>query len=169
MINLNLSISKDDKTLAQLAQYPERYEREVTAAMLEAGLLLEREVKGLAPVGAGGAAGLRGNIAAMPPRMDGDTLTGGVGTSAPYAVPVELGTRPHFPPVLPLVDWVQAKLGVHDPVAAKNIAFCVARKIAAHGTEGQHIFKRALEANQERVAHIFSAAVDRTLQGGGAV
>ena len=166
MISLDLNINSD--ALAALARYPERYARELTAAMLEAGLLLEREVKELAPVGVGGAAGLRGSIAAMPPHMDGDTLTGGVGTSAPYAVPVELGTRPHFPPVQPLADWVRAKLGESDPVAARSIAYCIARKIAAHGTEGQHIFQRALDAAQERVGGMFDRAVERTLNDGGA-
>lgn len=168
MISLDLSLASNADALAALEQYPERYARELTAAMLEAGLLLERQIKELAPVGVGGAAGYRGSIAAIPPYMNGDILTGGVGTSAPYAVPVELGTRPHFPPVQPIADWVRAKLGEKDPDAARSIAYCIARKIAAHGTEGQHIFKRALDAAQEQLAGIFDRAVERTVNAGAA-
>lgn len=167
MIGFDLSLASSDAALAALEQYPERYARELTAAMLEAGLLLEREIKERAPVGVGGAAGYRGSIAAIPPYMNGDILTGGVGTSAPYAVPVELGTRPYFPLVQPIADWVRAKLGEKDPVAARSVAYCIARKIAAHGTEGQHVFKRALDAAQEQLAGIFNRAVEKTLQGGG--
>lgn len=163
MISLEFSLADSKAALAALEQYPERFARELTAAMLEAGLLLEREAKEAAPVGVMGAAGYRGSIAAMPPRMDGDTLTGGIGTSCPYAVPVELGTRPHFPPVQPLADWVRAKLGEHDPQAARAIAFCIARKIAAHGTEGQHVFQRALDAAEEGIRAAFDNAVERTL------
>lgn len=165
MISLDLSLAGSDAALAALDQYPERYAHELTAAMLEAGLLLEREVKERAPVGVGGAAGYRGSIAAIPPYMNGDILTGGAGTSSPYAIPVELGTRPHFPPVQPLADWVRAKLGEHDPQAARAIAFCIARKIAAHGTQGQHVFKRALDAAQAQLAGVFDRAVERTLNG----
>lgn len=169
MINLDLSLASSDAALAALEQYPERYARELTAAMLEAGLLLEREIKEFAPVGAsGGAAGYRGSIAAIPPYMNGDILTGGVGTNSPYAIPVELGTRPHFPPVQPIADWVRAKLGEKDPVAARSIAYCIARKIAAHGTEGQHVFKRALDAAQEQLVGVFDRAVERTVNGGEA-
>ena len=167
MISLRLELDADAHFEA-LARYPERYAREAHAAMLEASLLLEREVKELAPVGAGNAAGYRGSIAAIPPYTDGLALVGGVASNSPYAVPVELGTRPHFPPVQPLADWVQAKLGERDPDAARSIAFCIARKIAAHGTKGQHIFQRALDDQQEQAARILDAAVERALNGGAA-
>ncbi len=167
LIDLNIELPEGG-TLEALARLPEVYAREATAAMLETGLLLEREAKERAPVGVMGAAGYRGSIAALPPYMDGGTLTGGLGTSCPYAVSVELGSRPHFPPVQPLADWVRAKLGEKDPGEARAIAFCIARKIAAHGTEGRHVFKDALDASEKRIHAAFEGAVERTLsQGGG--
>lgn len=168
MINLDLALASTDDALIALTKYPERYARELTAAMLEAGLLLEREAKNLAPVGVGGAAGYRGSLAAITPHMDGGTLTGGLGTSCPYAEPVELGTRPHFPPVQPLENWVRAKLGAKDPEEVGAIALAIARKIAAHGTEGKHIFKNALEASETQLTGIFDRAVERTVNGGEA-
>jgi hypothetical protein len=155
--------------LEAMEHFPELLAAEVFTAMLEAGLLLEREAKAIAPVGVFGAAGYRGSIAAIDPYMDGDTLTGGLGTSCPYAAPVELGTRPHFPPVQPLADWVRAKLGETDPGVARSIAFCIARKIAAKGTEGQHVFKRALEASEVRIQAAFEGAVEKTLAKGAAI
>lgn len=169
MIDLTLTVPQGDMAAQALASYPERYAREATAAMLESSLLLEREVKDAAPVGVGGAGGLRGSIAGIPPHMDGETLTGGVGSNSPYAVPVELGSRPHFPPVQPLEDWVRAKLGEHDPDAARGIAFCIARKIAAHGTEGRFFFEQTLETNRDQIAGIFDGAVQRALGSEGGV
>lgn len=168
MIELAISIPTEGNSLDRLAAYPERYAFEAQAAMLQASLLLEREVKDLTPVGVYGAAGLRGSIAAMPPRMEGDTITGGVSTSCPYALPVELGSKPHFPPVQPLEDWVRAKLGESDPDVARGIAFCIARKIAAHGTKGQHMFQRALDASKDQIAAFFNAAVENALNSEGA-
>lgn len=163
--NVNVSLGHSEEVLKRLAQVPELLAHNLTAAMLEAELLLEREAKTRAPVGLSGAAGLRGSIAAIPPFMDGDTLTGGIGTSAPYAVPVELGSKPHFPPVQPLADWVTAKLGVGDAAEARGIAFCIARKIAAHGTKGQHFFKAALNDNEPAIKAMFDKAVTSTLEG----
>lgn len=165
MISLKIE-PPQGSALEALARFPELYGANVMAAMLETGLLLEREAKMIAPVGVFGAAGYRGSIAALVPYMDGDTLIGGLGTSCPYAEPVELGTRPHFPPVQPIADWVRAKLGETDPGAARSIAFCIARKIAAQGTEGQHVFKRARETSKDRIQAAFDGAVERTLAQG---
>lgn len=166
--NLELTWGRvhSEETLQRLAEVPDVYARHAMAAMLEASLLLEREVKDRAPTGVGGAAGLRGSIAAMTPFMDGDTLSGGVSTSSPYVEPVELGSKPHFPPIRPLMDWVKAKLNEKDPKEAYGIALCIARKISWHGTEGKFFFKAALENSQSKVEAIFDSAIEKTLNGG---
>jgi hypothetical protein len=33
-------------------------------------------------------------------------VIGVVGSPLAYALPVEIGTRPHFPPVAAILDWV---------------------------------------------------------------
>jgi hypothetical protein len=63
-------------------------------------------------------------------------------------VPVELGTRPHFPPVDALMDWVKVKLGISSPTEARRVAFLVARKIAARGTQGAFMFRDAFNAGR---------------------
>lgn len=142
---------------AQWRQAPEVVAEELTRTTLEAELLLQREVQELTPVGVGGAGGLKGSILAQLPQALPDGVIGVVGTSAAHAVPVELGTKPHFPPVAPLEDWVKAKLGV-EPKDARRVAFLIARKIAARGTKGAFMFRTALEQHQAPVAGMYQAA-----------
>lgn len=136
---------------------PDIVNEELVAATWEAELLLEREIKELTPVGVGAGGGLRGSISAREPRTLADNVIGVVGTSAAHALPVEIGTRPHFPPIEPLQDWVEAKLGVGDN-ASYGVAFMIARKIARRGTQGAHMFERAFEANRAQVQQIYARA-----------
>lgn len=136
---------------------------ELRKSTLEAELLLEREVKELTPVGVGAGGGLKGSIAAREPRVLAEAVIGEVGTPLIYAVPVELGSRPHFPPVQPLADWAQAKLGV--PAAeARGVGFAIARKIARVGTEGAFMFKRAFDANRRQVERIYALGRQRIFE-----
>lgn len=57
-----------------------------------------------------------------------------VGAGASYSPFVEKDTRPHFPPIAPLIAWATVK-GFDDPVGA---AWGTARKIAEKGTTGVH-------------------------------
>ena len=145
---------------AAYAKAPAIVREELGAAVREADLLLMREVSDLAPVGAGGAAGFKGSLF-HEESIEDSGVTGLVSTSVQYAVPVELGTRPHFPPIQPLIDWVRAKLAVQEEATARGIAFAIARKISVRGTEAQRPFGRVFQAQEEQVRGIFDAAVGR--------
>ncbi|MHC8492791.1 hypothetical protein ACTU44_08760 [Thalassospira sp. SM2505] len=136
---------------------PKIVTEELTAATWQASLLLEREVKENTPTGVGGGGGLKGSISAREPEVLSDNVIGMVGTPLDYAVPVELGTRPHFPPVQPLADWAEHKLGL-SPAEAQGAAFAIARKISRTGTKGAHMFERAFEDNDLQVQRIFDRA-----------
>lgn len=57
-----------------------------------------------------------------------------------YHDAVEDGRRPgKMPPVEALIPWVGSKLGVPPGPARRSVAFLIARKIGARGTEGQHM------------------------------
>ncbi|MFA7254311.1 MAG: hypothetical protein WC107_07240 [Patescibacteria group bacterium] len=43
--------------------------------------------------------------------VSADQILGHIKTSIPYALPVELGSKPHWPPLAPLILWVKRKLG----------------------------------------------------------
>ena len=150
-----------------LKQAPQVLERELLAAATEATMLIERVVKENIPTGATGLtrASVTSDAFSSPAG-----ILGVVGSSAPSALFVELGTRPHMPPVAPLIPWVQSVLGLRDE-QAKSVAFLIARKIARLGTKAQRPFGRALEATQDQVVRMFETAADRIagqLAGGAA-
>lgn len=147
---------------AAFVMAPEVVRHELTATTWEASLLLQREVQDITPSGVGGGGGLKGSISAREPRVLADNVIGTVATSIAHAIPVELGTRPHFPPVDALVDWVRAKFGARGK-EAERIAGAVARKIAVHGTEGAHMFERGFDANAAQVRRMYDRAISRIL------
>ena len=137
---------------------------EMTAAILEASFLLEREIKERTPIGAsGGSGGLKDSIRADKPRVLGERVIGEVATAVRYAIPVELGRRPgKTPPIAPLADWAHAKLGV--PAAeAEAVGFAIARKIAARGTTGAFMFRDSFAATRPQIEGLFEAGARRAL------
>ena len=140
-----------------LDKAPELTNQVLMAAMTEATMLLEREVKEAIPRGATGitAGSITGDVFSTPAGV-----LGVVGSSQPSAVFVELGTRPHMPPVAALVPWVRSVLGLAEK-EAQGVAFLIARKIARKGTRAQRPFARTLEANQGQLVRIFEDAADR--------
>lgn len=142
-------------------QAPQIVREELVAATWEAELLFEGVVKEFTPTGATEL--LRASIAAQPPQALADQVIGVTGTSLDYAVAVELGTKPHFPPVEALEDWVRHKLGVSDK-EVRNVAFLVARKIAAHGTPAFGMFHRGFNKARGEAATIYERARNRIAQ-----
>ena len=57
---------------------------------------------------------------------------------------VEDDTKPHFPPVSKIMEWVQIKPVLPRPLAngklpsPKQLAFLIGRAISEHGTKGSH-------------------------------
>lgn len=162
-IDLPTVLEEDGQRLLEITA------RELEITMVEASLLMEREVKENTPVGIGGGGGLKGSVSAKPVQMSGQKISVGVSSSASHAVPVELGTRPHMPPVEPLADWAEQKLGI-EPGRAQSVGYLIARKIAAKGTEGAHMFERAFNDNEGQVKDMFDAAAARIVakMGGAA-
>ncbi len=137
---------------------PEIVIEEMTAAVTGGFLLAEREIRERTPVGA--PATLKGSIAARETRVTATGVIGVVSTSIGHAVPVELGTKPHFPPVAPLADWAVSKLGVSRE-EAEGVGLAIARRIAAHGTEGAYMFRDGFEAVRPQVERMFRDAARR--------
>jgi len=141
----------DIRRLAEIIrQAPELVEEELAAGIWEAELLLMREARELAPRTAGT---LADSIIAQAPERQGGTVLGVVASPLSYAAPVELGSKPHMPPLQPLIDWVEAKLGIKGP-KGEEVAQAIRWKIKAHGTKGHFMFKRALEGNLDQIRAI---------------
>lgn len=75
---------------------------------------------------------------------------------APHASPVEFGSRPHMPPVDPLMGWCKRVLGLNDR-EARSAAWMIALKIKARGTEAQPYLRPAVDQGASKAETIFKA------------
>ena len=69
---------------------------------------------------------------------------------------VEEDTKPHWPPVNKILEWISAKPIIPKPddrgriPTPKQLAFLIGRKISRVGTEGSHDLKDAIEVINAR-------------------
>lgn len=132
---------------------------ELLVAAKEATLLLEADVVGNYPKHTGlTRASIASDAFATP-----TGVLGVVGSSAPVAVFLELGTKPHFPPIEPLLAWVRDVLGKSGP-AGEAAARGIQRKIGKKGTPAKPLFAQALQRNQATIARMFESAAARIAQ-----
>lgn len=145
---------------------PERVDQATRAtlypAVLEATLLLEREVKMRTPVGATEAA--RGSIQAGTELVRGRHLEvrGTVTSALPYIVPLEKGSRPHWAPIAPLLLYCKRVYG------DEKRAYALRGWIHKHGTKAAKMFEKGFEARQALLERILQQGVDawvRRLRG----
>lgn len=136
---------------------PEMVQRELRVFMGEAVGHLKDEAQARTPTTHGT---LRSSIIGNVRPVSGFGVEGVVGSSLGYAVAVELGTRPHMPPVEPLIDWVSQKFGLRGK-EAKAAAWRVAKGIARHGTPAVGMFHGAFNSNKAQLAERFSETVQR--------
>jgi len=128
-------------------------------AMWQAELLLMREIRDRTPAASGIT---RESIQAKEPVVIGDVLIGEVGSSQPHIEYVELGTKPHRPPIAPIEAWVRTKLGLTG-IEATRVAWAVAGKIAKVGTEGAFMFRDGFDATQPQMESIMRAGLREAL------
>lgn len=155
-MNASLDIQGWQELDSAFRRSPEIVREELLAAVTESDKLLEREVKDLTPTASGVS---RASIFSRE-QVLGDGGIGVVGTSQPHVAYVEIGTRPHFPPVAPLEDWVRQKLAVPEK-RVHGVAYLIARKIAQRGTLGVGMFHRTWAHQRDAVARRFALARDR--------
>jgi hypothetical protein len=152
---IDLKVTANIEGLEKLiARFPEASVAARREKISEAALLLERAIKQATPEGAG-PIHLRDTIFQQV-RQSGVSVWGIVGTPAVYGEPVEMGTRPHFPPVAPIRFWVEKKLG-YSGKEAQSVAFLIARAISRRGTKPQRMFHRGFEENEARVMAILAS------------
>jgi len=155
----------DISSLEELTkEYPEASREARVSKLTEALMLLERVVKQGTPHGAG-PIHLRDSIHGKV-SFSGQKVVGILGTPMQHGEPVELGTRPHFPPVGPIQHWVEVKLGYSGKEAA-SVAFLIARAISRRGTKGKHMFEKGFEKSESTIIRILEeipADIVRRLQ-----
>ena len=148
------------RVAAVFEQAPAIAVEELLAAMTEVDLHLVREVAERTPTAHGT---LRASIFGEE-RIQGDGVLGVVASPLAHAEYVELGTRPHFPPLEPLEDWVRVKFAKTDEDEIRGIALAIARTIAVRGTLAVGMFNRAFAANKGQIERRFERATARVAQ-----
>lgn len=118
-------------------------------AMHKATLIVEADAKRNAPVDTGR---LRASIVSEV-RVESSaakTVQGVVGSNVSYAAAMELGSRPHWPPIGAIQTWAD-RHGLS--------AFLVARAISRHGTKPRLYLQRALDSNRTRIVDLLGEGV----------
>lgn len=83
---------------------------------------------------------------------------------------IENGTRPHWPPVSAIREWIRVKPVIPRPFengklpTESQLAFLIARKISRVGTEGINDFERANDEVFARMEMSLAEAVTEDLQ-----
>lgn len=141
-----------------------RMPAELEIAALEGSLLVQGELMQALPKGAGGIGGGAGLAASVSFGID-RTPTGAVaeiGTPLEYAEHVEHGTGPHRPPVQPIQDWVQVKLGISG-AAGLSVAHAIATSIGKKGTKAQPVWEPTFTRVQPQLRANVAAAMQRVM------
>jgi len=89
-----------------------------------------------------------------------DEMTGYIGYTAPYAKPVEFGSKPHFPPPDAIREWARNKLGLRGR-ELERATWGICRKIDQYGTEAQPFLRPATEMASPKVGGLYTKHLAR--------
>lgn len=149
---LNIQVRGLVETQRKLQQVAEDlHGKPMSDAMGRATILVMSAARMNAPVDTGQ---LRASITPEV-RTEGWNVIGIVGSNKVYAPFMELGTRPHMPPLAALATWARR----HN-----TSAFLVARAIARRGLKARKYLQRAVDDNRARIEDIIGDAVTRIVR-----
>lgn len=158
-MEIEIKLEGFERLSAAMQKAPEVVQRELGDWATEQASMIRRGVTERTPRKTGL---LAGSIAATPPIIElgqlGVTAIVGApaifqGTPISYAVPVELGTKPHV---------IAAKDG-------GSLRFCIGgvwvmvKSVNHPGTEGAHMFQDTLDASKDELQQSMNATVERIL------
>lgn len=150
MPQMTVQIEGLEELQARLSKAPKLLEGAMRDGMKQATLLVERGAKERVPVDTGR---LRSSITSEVQSI-GSSVRGVVGSNVVYAPYVELGTRPHWPPISALETWAR-RHGMS--------AYVVARTIAARGTRARKFLMGAVEEHRGRITDILFDALRKAV------
>lgn len=143
MSDLTVKISGMDELVSAFAKAPDIAKDEINVAIKKTILSLLAAARTNTPVD-------RGFLRGAGMQTTFENLKGVLENTAPYAIFVHEGTRPHFPPIEAIEPWA-SRHGIP--------AFLVARSIARKGTQGVPFFQMAIEDTQGEIDAYFSLAL----------
>jgi len=142
-MKVTISIQGENEVLKELNNITEKNIQKLNNDIKNAAIYCmgeaKRNVSRPYPQGAVDTGQLRNSIT-MEDNISGNETVYRVGTNVTYAPYIEFGTRPHFPPIQALMEWVhrhtRAAKG-KTPLFENNergIAYAIALKISKKGT-----------------------------------
>lgn len=158
MIGYEVTIKGLEEAVKTFQNADKIIQQEFKTAMSKSTIKVASAAKKGAPVGVSGE--LRASITSKVTPIGARDVEGRVGSPLPYAVYVEMGTRPHYPPLEPLVLWVQRKLSPSNDWQAVMIARAIQLKIGRVGTKGVKFLEAAINDTEDDVNGYFDAALD---------
>lgn len=112
------------------------------------------------PSGTGDDGGHLSNSIDYKIKKEADGVYAEYGSYKSYAAAVENGTRPHFPPVSPLIHWVQIK-GIANGDAATQVAWAIAHHISKMGTRPQPFILPGAQYGASKWEGFLKAEIDK--------
>ena len=95
-------------------------------------------------------------------------MKGVVGTPTLYALPMETGAAPHFPPARPIILWVQRIQwnfqNIKQTLSINQMAFLVCRSISEKGLEARSMFNNGFENSKDRILNILGKAQEKIVK-----
>lgn len=135
--------------------------REIDIELEKGARRIEKDAAKGAPVNLGD---LRNSIESRKVSGFGSKIIWEVRVNAPQGLWIEFGTKPHWAPIEPLLDWVLDKKLAKDEGEAWLIADAVQAKIAKYGTSPQPFFRPAFYKNEKIINKSLKRALGRALK-----
>lgn len=177
--SINLDLTKLVELSEELKASPEQLNKTITEMLSEIVLYLERQVVRLM-----NAAGLRdqgtlvdgvtGDVVPIEVGMT-EGFVGVEGLASTYVWPIELGSKPHWPPIEELKGWIQRK-GIKinnkngEELSLDSAAFVIGRSIHEHGTiqrfnyGGAEMFHHAMDQSEVEVNGIVDRYIEQFVE-----
>lgn len=155
--HLNLTVETAEQVTRAFAQAPGIVLDELATAMGSAMQYLDRETRERTPTDMGT---LRSAFITDVQVLESlQAVFGTLSNPLPYALPVELGTRPHYPPLEPLIGWVQRHSQYFDADAdPEEVARGIQRKIGRQGSPAYGMARFALVDGRATIEQEFADA-----------
>lgn len=151
-----------DEALKTFGNAPHIFQAELRTAMGQSVVGVATAAKKAAPVGVSGE--MRASITSQVKMMTPPNVEGVVGSPLPYALYMEEGTRPHYPPIGALLLWVQRVINPGNDRQIYAVAKGVQRAIGRRGTRARKFLAGAFDDNQNKIVGYFDKALDRIAQ-----
>lgn len=150
---MEIKVSIED--LKPIEEIKPKHREALKIGLLKAGQEMTSKIRANTPVGVTGLA--KSSVQINPATISSEYIISSLGCK--YYPIIEEGSKPHFPPVEALYDWVSKKLHITG-LGTKKVAWAIAVTISKRGTQGKKVFENVYNEYKEKVPSIVKRYVD---------